>query len=560
MAALDITSHTHRHRRRRRRHCIIGGALLVIFVVLVVLVVLDTSGTLPAKGIVTSSAAFFSLRHPRPHPSESPSQRPQSTDSRNRVTDDVPPPAPTSSSDSGPSSLGPERSTTMNPTVTKALKEEPTTSNPKQLPTQQPTSDHIPDIVASTRSPSPPYKLPSSVPNPPFPAQTRVFNDHETHVPYRPGILTVNMHGLILSEGLTARIIADKRRRVKYVNGQLSEQKFHSRPDFGATFADTRPENPGGWVYVSNSELNVTGTGGVGALTFNADGDVIDYKMVLTNTTMNCGGGRTPWHTWVSCEELDAMGNIYQVDPFGTRIAQVSTLGKGYGNFESFTFDVRDKTKPRFFASEDRKRGAVRRFTPDLVDWDFDPWSMLHGEGLIEFLHMNPPSGNSGTFTWTTDEVAARDSANRIYPECEGIDVNDGTIYLIAKNIKILFILDLDAGTYQKFSTEHGVFDGNPDQVSRILSNEHHDLVYFTEEGGENAGVHGRNALGEFFTILEGPGYVDEITGLTFSPDEKHLYVAIQKNGILFDVTRTDHLAFQGKTLNVKYHNDALGL
>lgn len=554
MVVLDITSHAH------RRHRIIGGALLVIFVVLVVLVVLDMTGTLPATGIFTSSMASLSLRHPRPPPSDSPSQRSESPDSRFRVIDDVPTSAPEWSGDPGLPSVDAERIATMNPTITKSLKEGPRISEPNRLPSQRLTPDPLTDSVATTGSPSPPSKLPKSATNPLSPAKTRVFDDHGTKVLYRPGFLTVNMHGLILSEGLTARIIADKRKRVKYVNGQLSTARFHSRPDFGATFVDTRVENPGGWVYVSNSELNVTGTGGVGALTFNADGDVIDYKMVLTNTTMNCGGGRTPWHTWVSCEELDTMGNIYQVDPFGSRVAQVSTLGKGYGNFESFTFDVRDKTKPRFFASEDRKRGAVRRFTPDVVDWDIDPWSMLHGEGLIEFLLMHPPSDNCGTFTWTTDEEAARDSANRIYPECEGIDVNDGTIYLIAKNIQKLFILDLDAGTYQKFSTEHGVFDGNPDQVSRILSDEHHDLIYFTEDGGANAGVHGRNALGDFFTILEGPGYIDETTGLTFSPDEKHLYVAIQKNGILFDVTRKDQLAFQGKTLNVKYHNDALGL
>ena len=136
--------------------------------------------------------------------------------------------------------------------------------------------------------------------------------------------------------------------------------------------------------------------------------------------------------------------------------------------------------------------------------------------------------------------------------------MNDGTMYLIAKNIKILFIINLDEGTYEGFSTEHGVFDGNPDQVSRILNDGDHDMIYFTEEGGENAGVHGRNALGQFFTILEGPAYIDETTGLTFSPDGKHLYVAYQKNGILFDVTRVDQLPFQGKTLNVKYHNMAL--
>jgi hypothetical protein len=384
-------------------------------------------------------------------------------------------------------------------------------------------------------------------------------DEHGKEVLYRPGYLTVSMLGLLLSEGLSARVLATKNMHVSYANGLFSTERFHARPDFGATFVDTRPENPGGWIYVSNSEMNETSAGGVGALTFNAEGNVIDYKMVLTNTTMNCGGGRTPWHTWVSCEEVDSMGSIYQVDPSGARQAQTMTLGRGHGRFESFTFDVRDMKTPRFYASEDRKRGAVRRFTPDVVDWETDPWSMLHGDGQLDFLLMNRTSDNGGTFAWTTDESAARNSAAAFYPECEGIDVDDGIMYLISKRIKTLFILDLDAGAYQHFPTAHGIFDGQPDQVSHILCSGEADILYFTEEGGENAGIHGRNALGQFFTILEGPGYQDETTGLSFSPDGLHLYVAYQADGLLFDVTRVDGLPFQGKSLNVKYHNGDVG-
>ena len=75
-------------------------------------------------------------------------------------------------------------------------------------------------------------------------------------------------------------------------------------PDFGATFVDTRISNPGGWVYVSNSEMESAG-GGVGALTMDAQGKVLRFDQLLTGTTMNFGGGRTPWDFWISCEETD---------------------------------------------------------------------------------------------------------------------------------------------------------------------------------------------------------------------------------------------------------------
>ena len=58
------------------------------------------------------------------------------------------------------------------------------------------------------------------------------------------------MHGLTLSEGLSAITIANIRNCVPYVNGQESIELFHGHPDFGATFVDTWAQNPGGWLYV----------------------------------------------------------------------------------------------------------------------------------------------------------------------------------------------------------------------------------------------------------------------------------------------------------------------
>ena len=38
---------------------------------------------------------------------------------------------------------------------------------------------------------------------------------------------------------------------------------------------------------------------------FDEDGTLVDYKTLLSNTDRNCGGGLTPWGTWISCEEED---------------------------------------------------------------------------------------------------------------------------------------------------------------------------------------------------------------------------------------------------------------
>jgi hypothetical protein len=103
---------------------------------------------------------------------------------------------------------------------------------------------------------------------------------------YRPGDLTVSMNGLLLSAGLTATIIAKSGKPVMYSNGKTSDKDFHEAPDFGGVF----PLENGGWIYVSNSEVD-KGKGGVGAITFNSKGGVVKYEKLLKGTSMNCGGG-----------------------------------------------------------------------------------------------------------------------------------------------------------------------------------------------------------------------------------------------------------------------------
>ena len=242
---------------------------------------------------------------------------------------------------------------------------------------------------------------------------------------------------------------------------------------------------------------------------------------------------------------------MYQVDPLGKRSPKTMTMGNNGKAFESFAHDIRDKNNPRFFATVDAPRGALHRFTPSDVDWN-DPWNMLHGSGTMEYLLLNP---SKMTFSWTTDRGSADNNSGLYYRHSEGIDVYKNELFFVCKEQKELFILDLDNMTYEKHSTRKGIFDGQPDQMKRLLTDDGKgDLLYFCEEGGSENGVHARDSHGWFFTILESAELNDETTGLDFSPDGKHMYVSYQHNGIIFDVYREDGLSFHAKTLNVKYH------
>eukprot|EP00586_Coscinodiscus_wailesii_P006592 CAMPEP_0172492326 /NCGR_PEP_ID=MMETSP1066-20121228/23428_1 /TAXON_ID=671091 /ORGANISM="Coscinodiscus wailesii, Strain CCMP2513" /LENGTH=251 /DNA_ID=CAMNT_0013261867 /DNA_START=136 /DNA_END=889 /DNA_ORIENTATION=- len=210
---------------------------------------------------------------------------------------------------------------------------------------------------------------------------------------------------LLLSIGLIARKIATSGEKLRLDNGSLSTWAFHARPDAARVFA--LPNNDG-WVYVSNSEHRsyIDGKmrwgGGVGGIYFNNKGAITDYKRLMTGGKNNCGAGKTPWNTLVSCEE-HSEGQCWEVDPFGVNPTNRTELGMS--NFESFAYDYRDPRAPYFFVTEDSRRGALRRYRPAATVVDENvPWKMLTlSEGRLMYLHLTPHLRNAGTFEWTDD-------------------------------------------------------------------------------------------------------------------------------------------------------------
>jgi hypothetical protein len=186
--------------------------------------------------------------------------------------------------------------------------------------------------------------------------------------------------------------------------------------------------------------------------------------------------------------------------------------------------------------------------TPSNPNWN-DPWNILTGSGSLEYLILH----TSGKYEWTTDHNKGKDSARSHFAWVEGIERKGNELYFIAKKMRMLFILNLDNFTWKKFSTQSGLFNDGSDQM-QIMANSNAEFMYFTEDGEKKCGVHGRNKAGKFFTILEATSITKETTGLSFSPDKKHMYVAFQNDGILFDITRTDGQTFDGENVGIKYH------
>ncbi len=175
-------------------------------------------------------------------------------------------------------------------------------------------------------------------------------------------------------------------------------------------------------------------------------------------------------------------------------------------------------------------------------------------------LMLSPSSGGtSGTFSWTTNRNSAKENARQYYRYTEGIDIRNGMMYFVSKSDKWLFILDLDNKTYQRSSTVSGAFEGQPDQIKRILNDDpEKDMLYFCEEGSSGTsrnGIHARDSEGNYYSIIDHGSSSSETTGLAFSPDNKHMYVSYQGRGVIYDITREDGYPFGAHRLDIKYHS-----
>ena len=194
----------------------------------------------------------------------------------------------------------------------------------------------------------------------------------------------MNENGLVLSKGLKSKRIAKTGTNVIYGNGSLSAQKFHIYPTFKAS--------DGGFVYVSNSEDRRNKMGGVGIIRFNRKGDIVDYKMILTETTANCGGVKTSWNTWFSCEENGSRGQVYETNPFGEKIAKSIRMGGSGRNYESVTCNTRNFSRPIFYLTHDSENESLCQYLSiNEINEDTNKWSVPSSSGKFKFLVLDLP-------------------------------------------------------------------------------------------------------------------------------------------------------------------------
>jgi secreted PhoX family phosphatase len=393
---------------------------------------------------------------------------------------------------------------------------------------------------------------------------------------------------LSLPEGFSYKIVAQ--------SGVTRLESGHPTPsDPDGTAAFVRRGSRGS-VLVNNHEVSgtepfpvpaiegfvydPTASGGTTTIEVDAQGNRIREYVSLAGTHTNCAGGRSPWGTWLTCEETEAItgmrhGYVFEVDPYDQDANRDPKPIKALGRYAHEALVV-DPDEGRIYLTEDATapngllyrwtppasalplgRGSLRPLADDAGELDAMKAFTLGG-AFVPDLSVATVPGTTYRVEWLTvpDRDAATLSTRKQFGEItrsrklEGMWWGDGGAYFVASFARTsdgsavphdgqVWFLDPVADTIElklHFAYTPTDQDTDPDGPDNITVSPYGGVI-LAEDGEGKQHLVGATDSGDVFFFARNDDPQDgEFCGPTFSQDKKILFANIQTPGYVFAI------------------------